>query len=307
VFFFEKKNQKTFVHGGPSISTRMLIGTKVFASLFPNRKDFPGRTSNIDSVSEIFFFHHPKAAGTAVARAMSSRFAGPECCPLIENTQRDHENRAGQYGEFKGYRYYGGHYGHDIYAAVAAGHATVGNFRDPVARLLSLYNYYRLHVTLPDDPAAVDALYPVAMAQRLGFREFVLSDDPRLEVHTRNHQVRQLTSSAWDIRSVGDLGHATGMMERMIWFYVSERPVESQRWGRAVFGDGFAAVERENVTVRRSDGLVALARVDAETRGIIRRKNALDLALYARAKARLLREADGGFRRLSLRAWVPWG
>ena len=244
----------------------------------------------------LFFFHNPKAGGSSINRVLGSLFPSASHCPLIENTERDHQRLAGNYRGFRGYRYYAGHYGHDVFQAVADRHDPVSNFRDPAARLLSLYNYYRVRVALPEDPAQRDALHPVAFAQRVDFHRFVSSDDPRIEIHTRNHHVRQLTGSAWDPGSEGDLAHAVSLLDRMPWFFVCEHPQPSQRWAMEVFGDRFGSIPRENVTGDRSGGFIAVTTMTEATRRVIQDRNALDAALHAHAVRRLLRRTRDGPR-----------
>lgn len=257
----------------------------------------------------LFFFHNPKAGGSSVNRVLGSMFPPAEHCPLIENTERDHQRRAGDYHPFRGYRFYAGHYGHDIFRTVADRHDPVSNFREPAARLLSLYNFYRIQPTLPDDDEGRDDLYPVAFAKRVDFHRFVSTDDPRIEIHTRNHHVRQLTGSAWEPGSRGNLARATAMLERMPWFFVCEHPQRSQRWGQRVFGDRFLPIPRENVTRANAacgngrDAVAADAMAPA-TRQVIRDKNALDAALHARAVRRLLQQTRDPVRRWSWpRSW----
>ena len=174
------------------------------------------------AASGIFFFHNPKAGGTSVNLTLRAIFADAAQCPIIENTQREHEQRAGEYAEFRGYAYYAGHYGADIYRQVRSRHLAVTNFRHPAARLLSLYEYYRLKVTVPPDDMSRDALHPVVMAQTHDFHDFLAMEDPRVEIHTRNHHVRQLSGSAWAARSEGNLGEAVKLVDSMAWFYICE-------------------------------------------------------------------------------------
>jgi hypothetical protein len=235
----------------------------------------------------LFFFHNPKAGGTAVDLLLRAMFAPQTCCPLIENSQRDHEQRAGAYEAFRGYGYYGGHYGYDIFNAVADGHNAVTNFRTPDRRLLSLYNYYRLDVTLPEDPAGLDALYPVAFAKDVDFHSFIASDDPRIEIYTRNFHVRQLTNSPWQVGTDGDLAHAIQLVDRMPWFYLCEQPELSDRWGRMVFRNPLFSTELKNVTSVARNELVAVATIKPVTRRLLMAKNEADYALYTHARGRL--------------------
>ena len=241
----------------------------------------------------LFFFHNPKAGGSSINRVLGSLFPPGEHCPLIENTERDHERRGGNYDAFRGHRYYAGHYGRDVFQAVADRHDPVSNFRDPAARLLSLYNFYRIRIPLPEDAGQLDDLYPVVFAKQVDFHRFVCSEDPRIEIHTRNHHVRQLTSSAWDPGSQGDLQAATAMLDRMPWFFVCEHPQRSQQWAMEVFGDRFTAIPRENVTGERHGESVAVRTMTLATLRVIRDKNALDAALHAYAVRRLLRQTRG--------------
>ena len=237
----------------------------------------------------VFFFHNPKAGGTAITRALGSMFPSEAHCPLIENSEQDHRRRVGCYADFRGHRYYSGHYGYDILQAVDDRHDIVTNFRAPAARLLSLYNFYRLEVTLPEDPALLENLYPVWFAQQVDFHGFVSTHDPRIEIHTRNHHVRQMTNSGWSLDHAGDLPHAAALLERMPWFYVCEYPALSERWGREVFGERLGSLKRENVTSRSRGDQAAVTAIEAATLHAIHSKNRLDEALYARALRRLLR------------------
>ncbi len=231
----------------------------------------------------LFFFHTPKAAGTAVGRMLSARFPAAERCPLIENTERDHERRAGDYSAYRGFRYYGGHYGADIFSHVADGHLPITNFREPVERICSLYSYFRFVVKVPDDAVSQDDLYPVVFAQRHDFQSFVSTDDPRIEVHTRNHQVRQLCGSAWSPAGPASLPQALRMLDRMPWYYVCAYPALSQSWANAVLGENAGPISRENMT----RGGQAFGARGAERRCILQ-KNALDAELYRAAERRLL-------------------
>jgi hypothetical protein len=235
------------------------------------------------TASGLFFFHTPKAAGTAIGRMLSARFAAAERCPLIENTERDHQRRAGDYSAYRGYRYFGGHYGFDIFSQVAEDHLPVTNFREPLERLYSLYRYFRFVVKVPDDAISQDDLYPVVFAQRYDFQSFVATDDPRIEVHTRNHQVRQLSGSAWSPGSPANLPQAMRLLDRMPWYYLCAYPAVSQLWAQAVFGENAGPIARDNIT---KGGRAPGTRV-VERRAIAE-KNALDAELYRAAERRLL-------------------
>ena len=218
-----------------------------------------------------------------MSHRLSARFSAAERCPLIENSERDHQRLAGDYRAFRGYRYYAGHYGYDIFSQVAEAHLPVTNFREPVGRLYSLYRYFRFMVTVPDDAASRDNFYPVVFAQRYDFASFVSTDDPRIEVHTRNHHARQLSGSAWSPGSRAYLPQALRLLEQMPWYYICAYPALSAQWAAAVFGADGGGIPRDNVT----QGGQAMGARSAERRCILD-KNALDLELYRAAERRLL-------------------
>ncbi len=234
----------------------------------------------------IFFFHNPKSGGTSVQLALQNLFPAESRCPLIENSQRDHEARAGDYREFAGYDFYAGHYGADIYRAIAPDHLPITCFREPLARLISLYTYFAHRVPVPDDSAARDNLYPVIAAQNLSFEDFVLSRDPRIEIHTRNHHARQLSASGWDPSCAGDLHQAASLVARMKWFFVAEHGEFCAGWAGRVFGLPAAAFPRANIT---GHGPIDPATLSLGTRRGVRERNELDFALHEIAVRHLAR------------------
>ncbi|WP_341987487.1 hypothetical protein [Azorhizobium sp. AG788] len=237
--------------------------------------------------SRLFYFHNPKAGGTSVRHAIEALFSDGDIAPLVENTEPGFRRNGGDYSAFRGYRYYGGHYGSNIFDAVNDGHDCVTNLRKSDSRLLSLYNYFMVDVEIPDDPSLYEQFHAVRFAQTVDFHTFVASEDPLVEVYTRNHLVRQLSGSAWDVRSTGDLSQAAAMIDRMRWFYVCEEPALSWRWAQDAFGGLLPPIARDNVTSRAKGGRVAVTSMSDETRAVILAKNTLDTALYDYALRRL--------------------
>jgi hypothetical protein len=236
----------------------------------------------------IFFFHNPKAGGTSIDRALGSCFHPQDRAPLIENSQRDHERNAGDYGRYAGYLYYAGHYGYDIYCQIAAAHAPVTNFRHPATRLVSLYRFFRGIAVPPQGAAERDDLYPVLFAQQVGLHDLICAEDPRIELYTRDHHVRQLTASAWSEGGSRDIAQACDLVDRMPWFYVCEHPGLSQAWADSVLPSlllrAMPPIPAENRTVLpgREPPL------ERRTYRAICDRNELDFCLYAHATRRLL-------------------
>lgn len=236
----------------------------------------------------MFFFHNPKAAGTSIRTMALNGRVGQSVCPDIENDAAAHARNAGGYARFAGFDLYIGHYGRDIFDAVARDHSPITNFRNPARRIFSLYNYYRYVVVIPAAPAEAAKYGAVRGAKSLTFAEFALSDAPEIALHTCNHHFRQLTGSGWDPVERGTLEAALEFVDRMPWFYVCERAEASMRWAQAALGWTRGGLVRENVTARPGGGSCdELA--DAGLVARILSRNAKDAALWEHALGRLER------------------
>jgi hypothetical protein len=112
---------------------------------------------------------------------------------------------------------------------VRGDHALISNFRHPVARIFSLYEYFRLIV--PETPAVMGepAYHAVRLAKRSSLAEFVASDDPRITTYTADHHFRQLTKCGWTLEAPSSAVET--LVEQLDWLYVCEYPDISMRWG----------------------------------------------------------------------------
>ena len=253
---------------------------------------------------KIFFFHNPKAGGSSLRQILEARFPSEDRCPIIENNMVDHEERRGDYARFRGYCLYAGHYGLDIFSAVQSGHLRISNFRHPVTRLLSLYNYFRFGVNLSEEELRTDRYYAVRFAKAVDFKAFVSTDDPRVEVYVRNAHFRQLTNSCWSLTITKQLGEALRLVDQMPWYYVCEYPEISVLWFRRVFDTKLDLMPRINMTGDHGGKATTLGNLDFTACPVIYRKNELDLSLYGHAVDRLLNANFVPGTRLGLAARV---
>ena len=235
-------------------------------------------------IERLFFFHNPKAGGTSVASALAELFEQQRRCPRIENDAVEHAVHRGRYGAYQGYDYYFGHYGRDIYDAVGGRMACVTNFRWPVARIVSLYRYFRHMVQITDEQAADPRWRSVWLAKTLSLDDYVTCDDPAVRLHTCDHHFRQLTGSGWSGEAGGDLPSALALIEHMPWFFVCEHPYESMIWAESAFDGELPPVGRLNEGVGREAAGELSRRAYQRLDG----QNQMDLALYRGAVARLL-------------------
>jgi len=235
-------------------------------------------------IRQLFFFHNPKAGGTSVASALAGLFEAERRCPRIENDAMEHTTHGGRYGAYKGYDYYGGHYGRDILAAVGPKMACVTNFRWPVTRVMSLYRYFRHVVEITDAEAADPRFRSVVLAKTLSMDDYVTCDDPAVRIHTCDHHFRQLTGSGWSGAVEGDLGQAMDLIDHMPWFFVAEHAYESMIWAESAFDGRLGTIDHLNET-RAPDAARQLSRRAYQQ---LDGQNQFDLVLYRYAVDRLL-------------------
>lgn len=244
--------------------------------------------SHLKISDKIFFLHNPKAGGSALRRMLESHFPTAKRCPIIENSKVEHDSLSGDYARFRGYDLYMGHYGRDIFDAVNDGHACMTNFRHPAARLVSIYNYFRYVVSLPEDELRTDRFYAVRLAKSVSFEKFVCTDDPRVEVYVRNAHFRQLANTCWSLKIAKQFTDVSRFVDAMACYYVCEYPEMSVRWMRRVLNWDLDRLPRENVTGEHGGQAISFFTLDERTYRIICKKNDLDLAIYRYAVDRLL-------------------
>jgi hypothetical protein len=237
---------------------------------------------------KIFFFHNPKAGGVSLRTVFESRFRIEKQCPMIENDKVGHEQLRGAYAHFRGYDYYAGHYGHDIFEAVNEGHRCVTNFRNPLARLVSLYNFFRFKVKLSEEELRTERYRAVTVAKSVSFGDFVSSSDPNIDVYVRNAHFRQLANSCWALETRKVFDDVCRFVDEMAWYYVCEYPEMSLAWLRRAFDWNLGHLPRENLTQAQSDQAADLATLDDRILKVVLAKNDLDFAIYRYAIGRLV-------------------
>jgi hypothetical protein len=105
----------------------------------------------------------------------------------------------------------------DIFEAVNEGHVCVTNFRNPLARLISLYNYFRFEVKLSEEELRTERFRAVALARSVSFEEFVSLSDPNVDVYVRNAYSRQLADSCWTRETTKVFDDGCRFIDEMPW------------------------------------------------------------------------------------------
>ena len=240
----------------------------------------------VQVISSLFFMHNPKTGGTSVLSALQTLFDRSDQCPRIENDATEHALLAGQYRAYAGYRFYAGHYGRDIHQGVGEQIPVVTNFRWPVARILSLYSYFRHVVPLDAGQWAQPRYRAVRLAKTLSLDDFATCDDPSVEIHTADHHYRQLTASGWSATLCGDEASAKAFIDAMPWFLVCEHPQASLIWAQATFEGRVGPLPCLNETGAPK------AALGARAYRVLDAKNQRDLVLYRHALDRLMLAAS---------------
>ena len=192
-----------------------------------------------------------------------------------------------------------GHYDVPTLRRLAPGHFTFTMLREPRARLLSLYRFWR-----SVDPAQVDLdlSFSVAMAHRLSLEDFLNCDDPMLLDLTDNLYVRRLTGLYATGAPREPLAGGPGCRSKRgdgragdAWFCRDHRTTgrKSRPLGGAARHrtrrrpDNGANVAEDNSTPTRAAGSRQSGRIERSpaVEAALDRRTALDQALYSRALA----------------------
>ena len=132
-------------------------------------------------------------------------------------------------------------------------HRCVTNFRDPIERLISLYNFFKFNVKLSEEELGTERFLAVAFAKSASFEEFVSSKDPNVDLYVRNVHFRQLANSCWVLDATKEFDGVCRFVDEMRWYYVCEYPAMSFAWLRRAFDWDLPQIPRENVTRAASD------------------------------------------------------
>ncbi len=233
----------------------------------------------------LVFLHIPKTAGTAVTDGLRAHFAPERIFPSYD----EGDLAAGAPAKLRrAYDFAHVHTGANV--AFAAGSHVFTVLRDPTARLLSLYNYWRsepLDGATVFDGGLVDPA--VTMARSMSFEEFVFAGHRRILADFENGQTFQLATSNTDqgrdaargmtpdqlldlaCANLGRMG-AIGVTEDLAQFAV--------RLERA-YGLSMA-LEKRNVTQRR---FVEAEALGSDVRARIEALTELDRTLYDRVRS----------------------
>jgi len=248
----------------------------------------------------IGFLHFEKCGGTAIMHWLSRNFHPLQINPddhrdlpphLCHRTPAFHGVNPARYSLIWG------HYDLPTLRRFGPAHLIFTVLREPRARVLSLYNFWRSVNPAQIDP---DLSFSVALAHRLSLEDFLACDDPLLTDLIDNLYTRRLTGlyatgAAVDPLRVAPeaaLEQAMQLLAALDFVGITERMAESlarlaARIGAPAPGDDFRAnVGAENHT--DPSGWFRAIQLEAPSDAALAaldRRTKLDQALYARAVA----------------------
>ena len=171
----------------------------------------------------IFFIHNPKAGGTSLRNLLISNYEPGAVSPTFFNAPMDYRLNKDKLSQFRGYQFYAGHYGFQTYLALREGHELITNFRSPISRIVSLYNYWRNEVP----PSTLEVVHKddaqcVFEAKEKSFSEFIRSPNKNLELYIENAHFRQLYRSNWeeDVGKFGAMQLVKWRIAHLYWFLI---------------------------------------------------------------------------------------
>lgn len=240
-------------------------------------------------MQKVFFFHNPKAAGTSIIKSLRNSVREGKESPHVEHTVWEYMALKRDYSNFMGYDLYIGHYTRHCYDAVKDGHVYVTNFRNPVSRVISLYNFFRYIVPNQEFVEGMDinSMDCVTAAASLEFEDFINCRNPYVMSYISDHHFRQLTASQWiyEDRPKATIAEACDFIDGALCYYVCEYEEASLRWMKQELN--LQDLTYENTT-RDLPQSVKEADISDKARQTILDINQRDLAIYHHAVKRLL-------------------
>lgn len=250
--------------------------------------------------TRLFLLHIPKTAGTTLTAYVDDRFAVNQILPrslLGRNAlyvrPQDLRGRESELTQFDLVR---GHFGFPIWREFFPGHTLVTMLREPVARVVSLYNDWRTKSAenLAGAPPAESEL--ARLARQLPLGEFLKQPHPLIPRLFANGQARQLAGFVDEQHDDAELLLlATEHLRQCALVGLTEFFDLSLACLARMFNwPAPLTVERLNTSASRGLGVEA----DAATRLLIESMNAVDEQVYRLGRKLFEQHLSGEFQRM---------
>ncbi|MCY1669396.1 sulfotransferase family 2 domain-containing protein [Rhizobium sp. SL86] len=249
-------------------------------------RDYLKANSHSLAFKKLFFFEIPKAAGTSIINAIRISCNPWVIAPVPAKTVSGYETGDAP-DEFRGYDVYLGRFSRTFYQMICPGFPYIINFRNPIDRVLSLYNHFRDEASTGHSCAPLMDAADVCIqaARTLSFSDFVASEHPDIRAWISDFQFRQLSFQPLSA-GIGDaaLNSVLAFVDKALVSYIYEYPDISERAFRQTLG--VASIPHVNPRAGY-DGTIGRSEIALETQSLINALNQRDLRIYQHAVDRI--------------------
>jgi hypothetical protein len=211
---------------------RAIISSDEFVNLVRSSKEKIIVTQKDIEQEKIVFLHLPKSGGSTLHELLVKWKSEEEVCP-----ERHNKLHTFFVGELVKYRVFSGHYDYISTQLIPGPKAIITMFRNPIDRLVSLYNFQKAH---NDEVIEKEKLYLARLANTHSMVDFFQLDEIRNHPSINNAMTRMLSQrlqSHWEhkIHSASyvdssDLEKAFKALQEMCAFGFVERYEQSVAW-----------------------------------------------------------------------------
>ena len=234
----------------------------------------------------MFFVHIDKTGGLSIIEVLRKYFEPNQICAHAPND-------AWLRGDLSGYKLYAGHFTYDFFTG--QGGTKLIMMRHPVARIVSLYDFYRSH--RPEYLATVQPRLPgPALARSGNLTNFLQTTDPDvIEPSSNTVAHRLLGHRYYELMPDEDavLAESIRQLRDFAWIGISELFEPSIQVLCDTFGWAVPeTMPKENSTYDNDSSNPYLERVEKTVptendRDLILQRNRIDLALYNEGRSLL--------------------
>lgn len=237
----------------------------------------------MEADTRLVFLHIPKCGGTSLSEVLKTNFKPKEVCPHISDALSRQPQK-----ELAKWRYFSGHYSKSSIDCVPGPKKVVTLLRDPNARVLSLYYFWRAH---RDDYIEKHNLGGPRLARKMDLLSFLESEDLAITRSIRNTMTRTLIANLVSTTAIGFPGRDIGftietaltnlqrfnfvaftetldedvaLMTRMFGLEPADKAPRSNTFESFSMRDAMEPVERETMTPAIEKALNRATRLDRE-------------------------------------------
>lgn len=237
----------------------------------------------MEADTRLVFLHIPKCGGTSLSEVLKTNFKPKEVCPHISDALSRQPQK-----QLTTWRFFSGHYSKSSVDCVPGPKNIVTVLREPNARVLSLYYFWRAH---KENYVEENNLPGPRLARQMDLLSFLQSEDPSITRSIRNTMTRTLIANLLVTNAGGFVARDAGFsidtamanlarfnfvaftdtmdedlaqMTRMFGFEPVDKAPRSNTFESFSMRDAMEPVERETITPAIEKALNRATRLDRE-------------------------------------------